>query len=92
MSDTLFFSAKRDFEEAYEDAESRVAEYNMGSSLTLRRAQLDSIRGGLDAVNKHLVSMEVCWESLPSSDKGYFKSELVEHRHKYDELRDVYFE
>lgn len=36
--------------------------------------------------------MEVSWDSLPPSDKAYYKSELHEYRDDYDKAREFYFE
>ena len=80
MSDTLFYSTKRDFDETFETAEAMLGEYVASDEMPSRQRNVEECRRILDQCNSHLSSMEVYWDALPPNEKGYHKTELLEYR------------
>ena len=53
---------------------------------------MDQIRSGLDELNRHLSTMEVNIDMLPSYEKGSYKMEVLEFRRQYEYVREQYFD
>ena len=83
---TEFEGARSNFENNIEQARDAIGDMNLATKLEDRKQLLIDSRKLLEECKRNISQMDYLWGTLDPSDKGYYKSELIEFK---DQLENI---